>query len=526
MSNPSQSQSQSQVLIVGAGPIGLMLAIELTLLSLSVRIIDRAAATKREPRASVIWSRAQEALAELGVINKFLEFANRLHTADIYLRGRHSGSLEFGRVKTDYPNPLLIEQHDIERLLAESLTDLGVEIEWQKEAIALHQAHDDGAEVTIRNARGEEEIISTQWVIGCEGTRSVIREAAQIPFEGEHVTNLQTLQVNAKPTWRFPKSISHNYFFLTENVSMLAAPQPGDSYRFCAFTTDPTPDRKTPPSLEEMRDLLASVTYMPELQLELTAPVWLSRARFQNRIAATFNQGRVLLVGDTAHAWAPIGGHGMNTGLRGAYNLGWKLAAVERGEAKSSLLDTYTIEQRANAQTIIQANRTNLIEQPQSHTKLSLMETFMPLGLSLTPLNRLLEFKLSDLGMEYRSSPLSWQRASGKQLYAGDRLPNLPVISGDGQWANLHRLLSIHHWTLLLRTKDTEVIERADRLVGQFRATIKVATIQPMDRDSDRQLGRDGQMLLVRPDGHVGLIGAVNDYDTLVQYLDIFLVRV
>ena len=519
------NSSQSQVLIVGAGPIGLMLAIELTLLSLSVRIIDRAAATKQKPRASVIWPRAQEALAELGVINKFLEFANRLHIADIYLKGRHSGSLEFGRVKTDYPNPLLIEQHDTERLLAESLTNLGVDIEWQKEAIALH-SHDDGAEVTIRNARGEEEIISTQWLISCEGTRSAIREAAQIPFKGERVTNLQTLQVNAKPTWRFPKSISHNYFFLTENVSMLAAPQPGDSYRFCAFTTDPTPDRKTPPSLAEMRDLLAAVTYMPELQLELTEPVWLTRARFQNRIATTFNQGRALLVGDAAHAWAPFGGRGMNTGFRGAYNLGWKLAAVERGEAKSCLLDTYTSEQRANAQTIVQANRTNVLEQPQSDTKLRLMQTFMPIGLSLKPVRRLLEFKLSDLGMEYRNSPLSWQQHRSGSLRAGDRLPNLPVISGDGQWANLHRLLSIHHWTLLMRTKDSEVLERAYQIVGQFRSTIKVTTIQPMDRDSDRQLGRDGQMLLVRPDGHVGLIGAVKDYDTLVKYLDTFLVRV
>ena len=133
---------------------------------------------------------------------------------------------------------------------------------------------------------------------------------------------------------------------------------------------------------------------------------------------------------------------------------------------------------------------------------------------------------LSDLGMEYRNSPLAWQKKGSGSLQAGDRIPNLPVVSGDGQWANLHRLISIHHWTLLLRTKDNEVIERTYQIVGQYRSKIKVATIQPMDRDSDRQLGRDGQMLLVRPDGHVGLIAAVNDYDTLTKYLDTFLVRV
>ncbi len=521
MSNPSQSQ----VLIVGAGPTGLMLAIELTLLSLSVRVIDRAAATKRQARACVIWSRAQEALAELGVIGKFLDRSHKMHKFDVYAKGKQLSGFEFGHIKSDYPFPMTIEQDDTERFLAESLSDLGVEVEWETEAIGI-RTHDDGAEVTVRAANGKEETIETQWLVGCEGSRSPIREAAQIPFEGEPAMNLQAVQVNAKPTWRLPESTSHGYFFLAEQVSMMCIPVPGDTYRFFTFTTDPNPERKTPPTLGEMRDLAASVACMPELQLELSEPVWLSRARFQNRIAATLNQGRVLLVGDAAHSWAPIGGHGMNTGLRGAYNLGWKLAAVERGEAKSGLLDTYTIEQRANAQTIIEANRMNIVEQPPSATKLRLMETFMPFGLSLKPVKRLMEYTLSDLGMEYRNSPLSWQEQGSGSLHAGDRIPNVPVVSGDGEWANLHRLLSIYHWTLLLRTKDTEVIEQAYRIVGQFRSTIKVTTIHPMDRDSDRQLGRDGQMLLVRPDGHVGAIAAVNDFDTLVKYLDTFLVRV
>ena len=521
MSNPSQHQ----VLIVGAGPTGLMLAIELTLLSLSVRIIDRASETKRQVRACVIWSRAQEALAGLGVIDKFLAGSHKMHNFDVYAKGKKLSGFEFGHIKSDYPFPMTIEQHDTERFLAESLSDLGVEVEWETDAIEVH-THDNGAEVTVRAANGKEETIETQWLVGCEGSRSPIREAAQIPFEGEPAVNLQAVQVNAKPTWRFPKSTSQGYFFLAENVSIMSIPVPGDTYRFFTFTTDPSPERKTPPTLAEMRDLTAAAACIPELQLELSEPVWLSRARFQNRIAATLNKGRVLLVGDAAHSWAPIGGHGMNTGLRGAFNLGWKLAAVERGEAKSCLLDTYTIEQRANAHTIIEANRMNIVEQPPSATKLRLMETFMPFGLSLKPVKRLMEFTLSDLGMEYRNSPLSLQQKVSGSLHAGDRIPNVPVVSGEGQWANLHRLISIHHWTLLLRTKDSEVVERAYQIVGQYRSTIKVTTIQPMDRDSDRQLGRDGQMLLVRPDGHVGLIGAVNDYDTLVQYLDTFLVRV
>jgi 2-polyprenyl-6-methoxyphenol hydroxylase-like FAD-dependent oxidoreductase len=122
--------SQSQVLIVGAVPTGLMLAIELTLLSLSVRIIDRAS----QSRACAIWSRAQEALAELGVLDKFREFAYQIHNVDLYVKSKQLGSCDFGRVKTDYPCPLAIEQHDTERFLAESLSNLGVEVEWETAA--------------------------------------------------------------------------------------------------------------------------------------------------------------------------------------------------------------------------------------------------------------------------------------------------------------------------------------------------------------------------------------------------------
>jgi 2-polyprenyl-6-methoxyphenol hydroxylase-like FAD-dependent oxidoreductase len=348
------------VLIVGAGSVGMTLGIALSLLSLQIRVVDKAPATKREPRAAVIWQRTQEALAALGIIDKFEKEAYQLHSLDIYGDGSHLGTLELGHLKSEYPFPLIVEQHVTERLLAERLAEFGIRIEWETEATNVH-LHEDYAEIALRRQDEAEETVTARWVVGCEGFHSIVHEKLEIPFEGQRRPNLQVVQVDAKPTWNYPESNTHGYCFLAENISMMSFPVPDGGNRFFAFTTDPAPSRKTPPSLEEMRDLITAVAHAPELRMELTKPLWLNRARFQDCIAATLRKGRALLAGDAAHVWAPIGGHGMNIGLRGAYNLGWKLAAVHRGEAKPHLLDTYSDEQKGNSADGHQRNAVRLL---------------------------------------------------------------------------------------------------------------------------------------------------------------------
>ncbi len=293
---------EADVLIVGAGPVGLTLAIALTRLSLRVRIVDKAPETKREARAAVLWPRAEEVLADLGVVDVFEKAANELHSVDIYGNGCHLGELEVGRVATAHPFPLVIEQHETERLLAEQLGQLGVRVEWSTEATGI-RLYDDQTEVTLRRADGSEETATSSWIVGCEGARSLVRQELGIPFEGKQRTNLQVVQVNAVPTWRYSDSPTHGYFFLAPHASLGGFPIPGGGYRFFCFTTDPDPSRKDPPTLEEMRELIATVAYAPELKLELTRPTWFNRARFQDRIAAPLRRGRALLAGDAAHAW-------------------------------------------------------------------------------------------------------------------------------------------------------------------------------------------------------------------------------
>lgn len=520
-----QHSDTTDVLIVGAGPVGLALAIALRRAQLQVRIIDKAPATKREPRAAVIWPRCAEVLDDLGCVEAFTSAGYRLHSTAVYANGRHLGQLDVGHVATAQPHPLVIEQHVTERLLADELARLGTPIEFCTEATAIDVC-DDRAEVTVRRADGTQAALTSAWLVGCEGARSLVRQRLGIPFVGTSRPNLQVVQINAVPHWQYDDAPGQGYFFLASHASLGCFARPGGGYRFFCFTTDPDPSRTTPPTLAEMRELIAAVAHAPRLQLTPTTPAWANRARFQDRIAATLRQGRALLAGDAAHVWAPIGGHGMNTGMRGAHNLAWKLAAVHRGEARPELLDSYSHEQRAAAQAVIDEMRFNILERPNPSLLLPVLRALLPLGLASSAVQRRIELQLSDLAMHHRDSPLSWQRRTERRLRAGDRVPDVSVVAG-GAPVSLHRLLSMQHWTLLLHGDQASESHtgRLRQITGLYRTPIRVISAALTAGQAPHTLGPTNSLLLVRPDRHIGLLARLDDLATLRAYLDAFLVR-
>lgn len=518
------AQSEESVIVVGAGPVGLALALGLVRAGIGVRVVDRAPRTKREQRAAVLWPRAVEVLDDLGVAPAISERAHHLRSVDVHVRGRYRAHLDLGRVASAHPHPLLIEQHDVERLLEEQLAHHGVRIGWSTEVLAC-RADDVAAEVDLRDPDGATRTVTAAWVVGCEGTASVVRRDLGIPFEGRRRPNLQVVQVDARPTWSVPHGDDHGYFFLAPEVSLAAFPMPDDTYRFFAFTTDPRPDRRDPPTPEEMRRLVAEVSGHPEVRLELTEPVWLSRARFSDRVAATLRRGRGLLAGDAAHAWAPIGGHGMNTGIRGAHNLAWKLAAVHRGEARDVLLDTYCLEQRAAARAVMAEMRFNVLELPLPGWCLSVVDALLPAALGTEAVRRRVELTLSDLAMHYRGSPLSRPAGDTLPVRPGDRLPDVTVVV-DGQRRPLHSLASYRAWTLLVvgAPQSQRTAQHARDLVAGYLAPIDVAAAVPADGVARQALGRRPALVLVRPDGHVALTARGADLGAVRTHLDRFLV--
>ncbi|RLV10261.1 2-polyprenyl-6-methoxyphenol hydroxylase [Streptomyces griseocarneus] len=514
----SVSDAQDAV-IIGAGPTGLALAIALRQYGLGVTVVEKEPRTKREARASVVWQRALEVLRDLGCAHTFLANGIQLNRAEMYLRGRRMGEHRVRPSGTPYPRPLSIEQDSMEPLLVERLRELGTEVVWGTEAVAV-RVHGHGAEVDVRGPGGTARTLACRWVVGCEGSHSIVRRTLGVPFEGERRENLQAVQINAEADWKYGHDRDTTRIFVEHRMCLIADPRPGGGYRFFCFLRDPDPGVTAPPGPDEMRDIVARCVHDPGLQLMPTEPPWADRARFHDRIAASLRVGRALLVGDSAHLWAPIGGHGLNTGLRGAHNLGWKLAAVHHGWARESLLDTYSAEQRRTAQEVMRDMRRNILELPAGTPTLAMMRIVGPAVLASDRMNRRGQAILSDFIRNHRTSDLSTDsgpRRGGGALRAGDRLPDLPVLQG-GRRRSLHDLLSYDRWTLLVLPDDGDAVGPGlRRVVDRYAVPAEAFHVRPVPDGSAVLPG--GSLLFVRPDGHVGLRAGAEDGAALDTYL-------
>ncbi|GLW35016.1 FAD-dependent oxidoreductase [Actinoplanes regularis] len=511
-----------EVLVVGAGPVGLTMAIALRRLGMRVAVVDRAAGTNREPRADVIFPRAGEALGSLGVGETIRRNAYEMASGTVFSSGRRIGKLTSGRLASQYPRAMTIEQHNIERLLAEELAGLGVTVDRRTRVTDLEQ-DDDQVRVTVKRAQGAVERITAAWVIACDGVRSTVRELLGIGFPGAERPNMQVVQGNVIPSWPLPEKPGDGYFFLSPHRSVIAFPTPGCGYRVFCVRDDPDPQFNDPPTLRELRDLVAGAARMPDLDLVLTEPVWLSRARFADRIATRLRAGRVLLAGDAAHTWAPLGGHGMNVGMLGAYNLAWKLAAVHRGQAADPVLDSYDLEQRALAASVIRDMRVSPMEMKLSPVPHQLRGLLLRTMLAFDAMQRRTEWMMSDFGRHHRRSPLSHGRSRWPigGIRAGDRVPDVKVVSRRGRPVRLHELLSYDRWTLLhhLRFAGTDAGDTLRLALVGCPAPIAVEPFAAADREAAGSLGDAQDLLLVRPDGHVGLVCPMNRPEVLRAYV-------
>ncbi|GAA0385532.1 FAD-dependent monooxygenase [Streptomyces luteireticuli] len=501
------------VIVIGAGPTGLALAVALRRYGVDTVVVDKRTDGKQELRASIVWQRALEALRDLGCADRFLAEGLPLARGEFHVGGRPVGAQEMGMEDTAFPGPLGIEQDAIEAILRGRMRLWGPDVEWGTEAVGVRLG-EGGAEVDLRDvAGGGTRTVGCRWVVGAEGAHSLVRKSIGTPFEGDRRINLQSLQINARPEWSHPYRPDVTRIFLHHGVSLICSPVPGGGIRFFAFCPDPDPSRQEPPTRAEMEDLVARATGEEGVKLRPTEPHWANRARFHDRVAARFRSGPALLLGDSAHLWAPIGGRGLNTGLLGAHNLGWKLAAVHHGWCPDALLDTYEEEQRRTALRVMREMRRNILELPPDRRTLAAIGLILPRVLRSERFNRRGGELLSGFGKHHRAGALSEGRARGAGPRPGDRVPDWGVVSETGT-GRLHDLLSYQRWSILV-TGDATGAGTADlrRIAGRYALPVAAFRIRT-------DALPDGTLLLVRPDGHVGLRARATDRRALRAYLD------
>ncbi|MFI5506787.1 FAD-dependent monooxygenase [Mycobacterium sp. NPDC051804] len=317
------------VVVVGAGPTGLMLACELALGGVAVRVLEERASAPNITRAFAVHARTLELLDARGMAEDLVP-----RGVQVYELAPPGGStLDLRELPGRYAMLLIVPQSGTEQVLETRAGELGVPIVRGAEVAALSQ-DDDG--VTVECAGGE--TIRAKYVVGCDGAHSTVRRLVGIDFAGkQYETHILLADV------ALSRAPSDTLTGVTNERGVVLMIPFGDGW-FRAIAWDRLREQaplSEPVTLDEIRESFMRVAGDDYGMSEMR---WSSRFLSERRQARHYRSGRVFIAGDAAHVHSPLGGQGMNTGIGDAMNLGWKLAAAVKGSAPPALLDSYEAE--------------------------------------------------------------------------------------------------------------------------------------------------------------------------------------
>jgi len=481
---------RSTVLIAGAGPVGLTLANELIRQGVAVRIVDKAPARTDKSKALVLWSRSLELFDDAGYVDPFLRAGMPGHGAQISTGKEIIATVTLDSVDSRFPYALMIPQSDTERILEERLAAHGAAVE---RSVELASFADKGSSVDaiLKKANGEAETLTVDWLVGCDGAHSTVRHGLDFVFEGSTLESHWAL-ADGPIAGLEPKDRMH--IFWHRDGILAFFPIVGDRWRVIADLGPATGgERHADPTLAEINALLS---HRSVSSLAMSDPIWLAAFRINERKVKDYRKGRVFLAGDAAHIHSPAGGQGMNTGMQDAFNLAWKLALVIRGDARPSLLDSYSPERTAVGDRVLR-NAGRLTEAATLRNPLlqNIRNTVAKFAVGFPVVQHRMADQLAEMDIGYPDSPLTAHHGHvGTGPKAGERWPDKLPAGPRGA-----RFLAFGP------------PEAAAVLAAKFPRLVVAA--------SDHDLGHATTLRLVRPDGYVGFAGSPEDRSHAEAYL-------
>ena len=406
--------TEHAVVIAGGGPTGLMLAGELALAGVDVAIVERRSSQDLPgSRAGGLHSRTIEILDQRGIADRFLS------EGQVAQVGQFSGvPLDISDFPTRHPYSLGLWQKHIERILAGWVGELAVTIYRGREVTGFAQ-DETGVDVVVSDG----EPLRAQYLVGCDGGRSLIRKAAGIEFPGWDPTTSALIaeaemaeepELGMRHDERGIHGLGRVEYEIRDGEVVFK-----DEGPVRVMVTEPHVEATTEPTLRDLSEALITV-YGTDYGVH--SPTFISRFTDMTRQAAAYREGRVLLAGDAAHVHAPDGGQGLNTGVQDAMNLGWKLAQVVNGTSPNTLLDTYHAERHpVGARVLRNTMALVALRRPDERTK-ALGETIAELVAMDEPRRRMAAV-MSGLGIHY-------DLGEGHPLL-GRRMPDLDLVTAD-----------------------------------------------------------------------------------------------
>jgi 3-(3-hydroxy-phenyl)propionate hydroxylase len=470
--------TEHAVVIAGGGPTGMMLAGELTLAGVDVLIVERRASQDLESsRAGGLYSRTIEVLDQRGIADRFLAEGQAMQ-----VQAFAGIPLDISDFPTRHNYGLALWQRDFERILDGWVGELAVPIVHESEVTGFAQ-DDTGVDVELSDGM----LLRADYLVGCDGGRSVVRKAAGIEFAGWDPTTswlIAEVEMVEQPEIGIRREGG--------GIGPVDPARGGGPYRVVLKET--RVDHIGEPTMEELCEALI-VAYGTDYGVH--SPTWISRFTDMTRQAVSYREGRVLLAGDAAHVHPPHGGQGLNTGVQDAVNLGWKLAQVANGTSPEGLLDTYHAERHPIGARVLQNTMAQiaLINPDDRHE--ALRETMTEL-LGMDEPRRRIAAMLCALDVHY-------DLGEGHPLL-GRRMPDLDLVTADGPL----RVFTLLH--------DARPVLLNLGEPGDLGITPWAHRVLAFDAEyaGDWELPVLGQVaapaaVLIRPDGYVAWVGDGTD---------------
>ncbi|MCZ9883440.1 FAD-dependent monooxygenase [Arthrobacter sp. B2a2-09] len=473
------------VVIAGGGPTGLMLAGELALAGVDVAIVERRANQDLAgSRAGGLHSRTIEVLDQRGIADRFLSEGQVAQVA-----GFAGVRFDISDFPTRHNYGLGLWQNHIERILAGWVAELAVPIYYGREVTGFVQ---DDAGVDVALSGGE--ALRAEYLVGCDGGRSLVRKAAGIEFPGWDPTTsaliAQVEMAEQPPLGVHPNAFGIHSFGKLDYKILDGKVVYADGGPVGVMVTEEHVGPASEPTLHDLSEALIAVC---GTDYGVHSPIWISRFTDMTRQAASYRDRRVLLAGDAAHVHAPDGGQGLNTGVQDAVNLGWKLAQVVKRTSPESLLDTYHAERHPVAARVLRNTMASVaLRRPDERTK-AVGEVIAELLGMEEPRKR---FAAMQSGLD-----VHYDVGEGHPLL-GRRMPDLDLVSPGGPM----RVFSLLHDArpALLNLGEpggidiTPWADRVQLIDATYLGTWELPALGTVSPPT---------ALLIRPDGYVAWVG-------------------
>lgn len=495
------------VLIIGAGPTGLVLALWLARMGVSVRIVSKAEGPGTASRALAVHARTLEFYEQIDLAKAIVADGYKVDGVNLWVGGEKQAHVSLsgaGESHTRYPFLHIFPQDRHEKLLVSRLEAAGVTIDWNT-TFSGYVETASGIVARLLTAAGDEISCEAGYLAGCDGASSAVRKAIGANFPGG--TYQQTFYVADVEAAGPPMNGELNIALDSADFLAIFPLDAGKRARLIG-TVEEAADRTGSLTFEELNDKA-----IKHLRIEVGAVNWFSTYRVHHRVTEQFRKGRVFLLGDAAHIHSPAGGQGMNTGIGDAVNLAWKLHMVLSNRATDRILDSYEEERIAFARKLVQTTD-QAFSLATSEGRLArwvrtrLVPVVLPAAIRIDAVRDFMFRTVSQLTINYRGDALSDGKAG--EIHGGDRLPWIEFGNGRSNYDGFRAM----RWEL--------------HVYGDARADVKTwcdknGVLSRVYQWSDacaREGLSQGAVYLVRPDCHVAFAGRDASTEALDAYFD------